>query len=120
MKLLRVTDVPVFTLVAVPVARAAEHAHEGHGATTIPAAPPGVLTTPPASGKARESGYDGNDMMESTTVENAADVQCAHAARGLVMLDRVAAAQCSGAAPAAQAPPPVQPAPQSQPAQHQH
>lgn len=96
---------------------AAENAHEGHAAAA-PVATPAMSTTLPASGKAREVGHDGRDMMESTTPENFASVQCAQAARGLIMLDRAAAVQCTGAAAETQAPSAIQPAPQPQ--QHQH
>jgi hypothetical protein len=82
-------------------AQAAEQDHSGH--TAMPAAPAAVTTAPaetPPSGKGREAGYDGGDMMQSTTIENPLALQCAQAGRGLVALDRATLARC-GEAPAA-------------------
>lgn len=104
-------------LIAGSAASAAENTHEGHAAAAPVTTSPKPITSP-ASGKAREAGYDGRDMMESTTAENLASVQCAQAARGLIMLDRAAAVQCTGAAAETQAPSAIQPAPQPQPHQH--
>lgn len=101
---------------AVP-AYGAEPAHAGHGpaaaATPTPAAgtSPASATSPPPSGKAREAGYRGADMMESTTVESALAVQCAQASAGIVILDRATLAKCVGT-PAEVAP--------AAPPHHQH
>lgn len=99
MKLHAVGFAPVLLLACVPVSLAAESGHSQHAP-----APPAQIVAAPASGKARESGFDGNDLMESTSAENATGTQCAHAVRGLVMLDRAALAQCSGAAAPVAAP----------------
>ena len=68
-----------------------------------------MLTAPPASGKAREAGFDGTELMESTRADAALAVQCAQASRGLIVVDRATWAQCIGKpatpdAPAAKAP----------------
>ena len=73
------------------------------------AAPLPMLATPPASGKAREAGFDGTELMESTSADASLAVQCAQASRGLIVVDRVTWAQCTGKpvmpdAPAARAP----------------
>jgi hypothetical protein len=101
---------------ASSMALAAEPGHEGHG-IAAPAPPSSLIDAAPPSGKARESGFDGNDMMESTGVDNVASVQCAQAARGIIMLDRAASANC-GAAPAEAAP--AAPPAAAPPTEHQH
>ena len=68
-----------------------------------------MLTAPPASGKAREAGFDGTELMESTSADAALAVQCAQASRGLIVVDRATWAQCTGKpampdTPAAKAP----------------
>jgi len=73
------------------------------------AAPLPMLATPPASGKAREAGFDGTELMESTSADASLAVQCAQASRGLIVVDRATWAQCTGKpatpdAPAAKAP----------------
>jgi hypothetical protein len=50
----------------------------------------------PASGKAREGGYDGRYVMESTGHALSAMERCAQASRGLVMLDNASWTDCGG------------------------
>ena len=54
------------------------------------------LATVPASGKARESGYDDRYVMESTDAANALQDRCAQASRGLVMLNNDEWSRCGG------------------------
>jgi hypothetical protein len=54
------------------------------------------LAVIPASGKAREGGYDSRYVMESTDVSNALQAQCAQASRGLVMMDNAKWSRCGG------------------------
>ena len=50
----------------------------------------------PTSGRSREATFDGRYNMESTSVINDLDSQCAHASRGLVMLDNATWEKCGG------------------------
>ncbi|MBI3775461.1 MAG: hypothetical protein HY273_07900 [Gammaproteobacteria bacterium] len=73
------------------------------------AAPLPMLATPPASCKAREAGFDGTELMESTSADASLAVQCAQASRCLIVVDRATWAQCTGKpatpdVPAAKAP----------------
>ena len=54
------------------------------------------LSTMPASGKAREGGYDGRYVMESTDVANPLQRRCAQASRGLVMMSNAEWSRCGG------------------------
>jgi len=54
------------------------------------------LAVIPASGKAREGGYDSRYAMESTDVSNALSTQCAQASRGLVMMNNAKWSRCGG------------------------
>jgi hypothetical protein len=54
------------------------------------------LPTMPASGKAREGGYDDRYVMESTDVANALPTRCAQASRGLVMMNNAEWSRCGG------------------------
>ena len=54
------------------------------------------LTEMPRSGKSREAGYDERYLMESTTVSNSIQTQCAQGSRGLVMVDNVTWSKCGG------------------------
>lgn len=54
------------------------------------------LEAMPASGKAREGGYDGRYVMESTGHALSAAERCAQASRGLRMLDNASWADCGG------------------------
>ncbi len=54
------------------------------------------LAVMPASGKAREGGYDSRYAMESTDVSNALVAQCAQASRGLVMMNNAEWSRCGG------------------------
>jgi hypothetical protein len=54
------------------------------------------LATIPASGKAREGGYDRRYAMESTDVANTLSIRCAQASRGLVMMNNVEWSRCGG------------------------
>ena len=54
------------------------------------------LVTMPASGKAREGGYDDRYVMESTDVSNALQIRCAQASRGLVMMNNAEWSRCGG------------------------
>jgi hypothetical protein len=67
-------------------------------------APLSMLAVPPASGKAREAGFDGTELMEATSVDAPLAVQCAQASRGLIVVDRATWAQCTGKSAAADAP----------------
>ncbi len=89
-----------------------DHSHMDHGAMQHNAAEPApmdhtmmnmeeaaplpMLATPPASGKAREAGFDGTEIMESTSADASLAVQCAQASRGLIVVDRATWAQCTG------------------------
>ena len=55
-----------------------------------------LLSTMPASGKAREGGYDDQYVMESTDIANALPTQCAQASRGLVMMNNDEWSRCGG------------------------
>lgn len=48
----------------------------------------------PESGEARELGFDDSMFMESTSVHNDMATMCAHAARGLIILDRTTWNKC--------------------------
>lgn len=50
----------------------------------------------PASGKAREAGFDGRHVMESTSIEEDLRSRCAKASRGLIMLDNTEWSRCGG------------------------
>ncbi len=54
------------------------------------------LSAMPASGKAREGGYDDRYVMESTDVSNALQIRCAQASRGLVMMNNAEWSRCGG------------------------
>ena len=54
------------------------------------------LMTLPASGKAREAGFDGKMVMESTGEPRSNDTLCIQGSRGLVALDRETWKKCSG------------------------
>ncbi len=93
---------------------APEPAAMDHSKMNMEAAPPlPMLAEPPASGKAREAGFDGTELMESTSADAPLAVQCAQASRGLIVLDRATWAQCTGKS----APPDVHVVP---PSEHQH
>jgi hypothetical protein len=70
--------------------------HHAAAATTAPALTP--LTAMPASGQAREGGYDGRYVMEATDAAHSLQLRCAQASRGLVMLDNAGWEHC-GARP---------------------
>lgn len=113
---------------AASAARAAEqmdHTQMGHGAVEPKVVEPApmdhskmnldatvalpMLAVPPTSGKAREAGFDGTELMEATSADASLAVRCAQASRGLIVLDRATWAQCTGKpatpdAPAAKAP----------------
>ena len=55
-----------------------------------------ILRSMPASGSAREAGYDGRYGMESTTTRNKLATQCAQASRGLIMMDNATWKKCGG------------------------
>ena len=75
----------------------AQHAsHARHGAMQQQAAQLQVLDIMPASGKAREGGYDGRSVMESTGHVMPLAARCAQASRGLVMLDSASWEACGG------------------------
>ena len=54
------------------------------------------LAVMPTSGKAREGGYDGRYVMESTDVSTALSTRCAQASRGLVMMNNAEWLRCGG------------------------
>lgn len=54
------------------------------------------LSVMPASGKAREGGYDGRHFMESTDASNALPIRCVQASRGLVMINNDEWSRCGG------------------------
>jgi len=53
-----------------------------------------IIVKFPASGKAREAGYEGSYNMKQTTVESSSETKCGLAQRGIIMLDRAAWALC--------------------------
>lgn len=53
-----------------------------------------VLDKAPASGKAREAGFDNSYFMKQTTVEASDEEKCVLASRGIVMLDRQGWKKC--------------------------
>ena len=53
-----------------------------------------ILKQAPASGKAREAGYDNNYNMKQTTTEVNLSEKCALASRGIIMLDRASWKKC--------------------------
>lgn len=55
-----------------------------------------VLGTMSNSGVAREAGYDGKYIMETTTVNDSIMAKCAKASRGLIMVDNKTWAKCGG------------------------
>ena len=54
------------------------------------------LSAIPASGKAREGGFDGRYVMESKDVSNPLPTRCAQASRGLVMMSNEEWSRCGG------------------------
>ena len=50
----------------------------------------------PASGKAREAGYDGRYAMESITANESTAEKCAKGSRGLLMVDNATWVRCGG------------------------
>jgi hypothetical protein len=95
-------------------AGAAEHAHEHGAVAPAPEAAPKPTETP-ASGKAREAGFRGAEMMPSTTIENDLARRCEHARDGLILLDRATLAKCAPNAQPVTAPTSTPPLPH-----HQH
>jgi uncharacterized protein involved in copper resistance len=75
-----------------------DHSTMHHTATIAPTAALTPLTVMPASGQAREGGYDGRYVMEATDAAHSLQTRCAQASRGLVMLDNAGWEQC-GARP---------------------
>lgn len=55
-----------------------------------------TLSSMPSSGVAREGGYDGRYIMESTGIGSAQNVRCAQASRGLIMMDNAEWSLCGG------------------------
>ena len=93
---------------------AAEPAPMDHSNMNMDAAPPlPMLAAPPASGKAREAGFDDTELMEATSADASLAVQCAQASRGLIVVDRATWAQCVGK-------PVTLDAPAVKPPEHQH
>lgn len=84
-----------------------------HASMTMEAAAPlPMLAAQPASGKAREAGFDGTELMESTSADASLAVRCAQASRGLIVVERAIWAQCTGT-------PVKQDAPAAKASQHQ-
>jgi len=54
-----------------------------------------IIVNFPASGKAREAGYEGNYNMKQTTVESSSKTKCKLAQQGIIMLDRASWARCN-------------------------
>jgi len=54
-----------------------------------------ILKSVPASGKAREAGFDNSYIMKQTTNGVSIETQCALASRGIIMLDRESRKKCS-------------------------
>lgn len=87
----------------------AEPAPMDHAKMNMDAPPLPMLVVTPASGKAREVGFDDTELMEPTSADASLAVQCAQASRGLIAVDRATWAQCTGKSaapdvPAARAP----------------
>ncbi|MFV1983883.1 MAG: hypothetical protein ACC657_10130 [Thiohalomonadales bacterium] len=55
-----------------------------------------ILNIMPKSGKAREAGFDGKFIMESTSIQDSDFTLCAKATRGLIMLDNAMLKKCGG------------------------
>lgn len=53
-----------------------------------------VLRKAPASGKAREAGFDKSYIMKQTTVDSGEQEKCILASRGIIMLDRAGWKNC--------------------------
>lgn len=75
--------------------------HEGHagmqtGYATTGGAALTKLDAIPASGKAREAGFDDRYVMEPTSARYDIATQCAHGSRGLIMLDNATWERCGG------------------------
>ena len=93
-------------------AETADDAHAGHGspAKTMSHDGPHIGVTQsrahdaklqkldklPDSGRGREATADGRYLMESTSAWNDVETQCAHASRGLVMIDNATWEKCGG------------------------
>ncbi len=73
-----------------------EHHHDSAPSTPSKVEVPMKHQTTPESGKAREAGYRGHEMMQSTTVLSDLAVQCQQARDGLIILDRATLARCDG------------------------
>ncbi len=57
-----------------------------------------ILNAMPKSGRAREAGFDGKFIMESTSIQDSDFTLCAKATRGLIMLDNAMLKKCGGRA----------------------
>ena len=74
-----------------------DHSQMGHGSKSTPDM--SILKTVPASGKAREAGFDNSYIMKQMTNGASIETQCALASRGIIMLDRESRKKCSKALP---------------------
>lgn len=59
-------------------------------------AKPNMVKEQPASGVAREAGYEGNYQFEVTSIDRSLATRCAQASRGLIMLDNKTWKRCGG------------------------
>lgn len=78
------------------------------------------LEAMPASGKAREAGYDGRYIMDATGATDDMPGRCAQASRGLVMLDNAGWQRCGGKSEGAAVHRSVEAAAEAQQAMHHH
>lgn len=90
-------------LLSLPTAQAQsshgamEHGGHGDGYGVKPSAGKlPALNNMPESGKAREAGFDGRSLMESTRIHADLATKCAQAQRGLIHLDNAAWKKCGG------------------------
>ena len=73
--------------------------HEAMGHSSKSAPDMSILKTVPASGEAREAGFDNSYIMKQMTNGASIETQCALASRGIIMLDRESRKKCSKALP---------------------
>ncbi len=73
------------------------HESMGHSSKSTPDM--SILKTVPASGKAREAGFDNSYIMKQMTNGASIKTQCALASRGIIMLDRESWKKCGKQAP---------------------
>jgi hypothetical protein len=97
--------IAILLMVELPVLAEMDHSAMGHDMSAMPSAKKMMgsqvnalqkLESLPASGEAREGGYDNSYLMESTDAADSLHVRCAQASRGLVMVDNAEWSRCGG------------------------